>query len=102
MIPSNMENSMTKVAYEKFTDLWSYKFGPLPDNYDIKHVDGDHKNNNLTNLSINGLSLFDDNAQAKLRRMANHFGDEGLYVKENYCYEIIEYIDHLEAKLKEV
>ena len=90
-----------KIDYVKFTELWTTKFGSLPENYEIAHIDGNHKNNSVLNLSINGLRLFDDTPQAKLRRMANHFGEEGMYVKEDYCYIIAEYITELENKLKE-
>lgn len=90
-----------EVKHERFTKLWELKFGPLPENYEIAHIDGDHKNNNLQNLSISGLRLLDENAQAKLRRMAHHFSEEGLYVKEGYCYEIADYITSLETKVKE-
>ena len=91
-----------EIKYEKFSRLWEIKFGALPENYEITHIDGDHKNNNLQNLSISGLRLLDDTPQAKLRRMAYHFGEEGIYTKENYCYEIADYITSLENKLKEM
>lgn len=93
---------MVKIESAQFVKLWTDRFGSLPENYEITHIDGDHKNNTLQNLSISGLRLLDDTPQAKLRRMAYHFGEEGIYTKENYCYEIADYITLLETKLKEM
>lgn len=37
-----------------------------------------------------------DTHQLRLLRMANHFSDEGLYVKEGYCLELIELLNEQE------
>ena len=93
---------MEAINYASFTKLWKRKFGELPENYKIVHIDGNHKNNDFLNLSISGLGILDDNAQAKLRRMADHFYDIGLYTKGNYCHQIAEYITELENKLNSI
>lgn len=48
------------------------------------------------------MSSTDDvnSPQAKLKRMADHFNDIGLYTKEGYCYDLITYIDDLEEKIE--
>ena len=84
----------------KFLDIWQKNHGTLPDDYEIGFKDGDVNNIAITNLSIDGLGIFDDTPQSKLRRMAKHFEYEGIYTKENYCYDIIEYIDDLEKNSK--
>lgn len=38
--------------YIKFTDAWIEKHGNLPANYEIIHIDGDHKNNDFANLKV--------------------------------------------------
>lgn len=42
-----------------------------------------------------------DTPQKKLKRMAWHFNEVGIYTKANYSIEIAEYIDELESKLRE-
>lgn len=44
----------------------------------------------------------DDTAQAALGRMAWLFNTDGLYVKANQCYAIIDYIDALEKELADI
>ena len=41
-------------SYTKFTEIWIAKHGALPKYYEIIHLDGDHKNNNFSNLVIVG------------------------------------------------
>ena len=82
--------------YTKFTEMWVSKFGPLPRNYEITFFDGNHENCCLSNLGVNGVGLLDDNYKSILKRHAHHFSEEGLYVKEDQCYKLIEYIEELE------
>lgn len=48
-----------KMSYTSFVKLWEQKHGPVPENYAIKHVDGNDENCLFENLTINGLGLFE-------------------------------------------
>lgn len=43
--------------------------------------------------------MIKENPHNILMRFAEHFNEEGLYVKEDLCYSISEYIEKLEKEL---